>query len=595
MIVRFYPMILRLFLGTVTRVSGATLLVGMWQVVRSPSQYTRLALLLMMAVALGTFAASYRSTTQRSYEDRARFEAGADLRGTHSTRMIYGSGAELDENVEELAGVAAASATMRITGVQAFGGSASRQVTVLGVERDLADVAWYREDFADVPVHDLLQPLGGPVGVADVTLPEGTVGIELWVDTEVLRSDLTVTVRVRGGAGQYSTFELIDIDQHGWRKGEVLFEKPGVELQQPLSIVAVMLTPPSRRIRSADNAIFIDDIAAFNADGERTLVEDFEGGREWSGIPHPDQRAESLRISGENVHGGGHAARIGFVEEATKGRRGMFPSHVNIPLPVVASRRFVQESGIDVGETTFIEFSGGAVPVVVRAVYELFPTLGAVDGASIIANRDHLEDWGNTFQVLPGPLLGPNEVWVSLDEGGDADAVAGQLVHREYGNFNRTTSVSEALGRIQSNPLIAASGQGILLIAYVAVMGLVGAALLVSLWMAVQRRKVEFAVLRALGLARRQIFALLAFEYSIVGIVGLVTGGYLGRVVGRRMLSFLDVTETGGAVEPDFVLRTDWTFVAAGGVGVFVVFLAALLFATRVLAKMSEAEALRIE
>ena len=109
------------------------------------------------------------------------------------------------------------------------------------------------------------------------------------------------------------------------------------------------------------------------------------------------------------------------------------------------------------------------------------------------------------------------------------------------------------------------------------------------------RNQVEFAVQRAMGLSRPQVFQMLALEYSVVAVAGVVTGAILGLIVGRQMLSFLDATEDGARVEPSFILQTEWT-VVAGAVGVVgLIFLGALLLATRYLATTSDAAALRTE
>src|SRR5690606_12122050 len=133
------------------------------------------------------------------------------------------------------------------------------------------------------------------------------------------------------------------------------------------------------------------------------------------------------------------------------------------------------------------------------------------------------------------------------------------------------------LETLRRNPLISAGGAGILYIAFGAVLLLVGAALLVSLWVSVQRRRTEFAVMRALGLSRGQVIRLLAFEYAIVAILGLGVGAYLGRLVGERMLSFLNVDEDGRTAEPSFILQTDWLMVLAGAAVVLLVFAFALV------------------
>jgi ABC-type lipoprotein release transport system permease subunit len=96
-------------------------------------------------------------------------------------------------------------------------------------------------------------------------------------------------------------------------------------------------------------------------------------------------------------------------------------------------------------------------------------------------------------------------------------------------------------------------------------------------------------------LSRRQILAQLSMEYTVVAVLGIVVGVYLGVLVGRRMLSFLDVTATGEQVEPGFILQTDWGFVALGAVAVIVTFALSLLLAVRALGRTSDAQALRTE
>ncbi|MEA2651238.1 MAG: hypothetical protein QOI85_959, partial [Chloroflexota bacterium] len=53
---------------------------GARQLARRPLRYTRSALLLMLAAALGTFAAAYTTTWTRSQTDQAAYQSGGDLR-----------------------------------------------------------------------------------------------------------------------------------------------------------------------------------------------------------------------------------------------------------------------------------------------------------------------------------------------------------------------------------------------------------------------------------------------------------------------------------------------------------------------------------
>lgn len=220
------------------------------------------------------------------------------------------------------------------------------------------------------------------------------------------------------------------------------------------------------------------------------------------------------------------------------------------------------------------------------------PTLDTSQGPAVIFNRDHLLSWIGIVDVIQAP--GINEAWFSLEPGADVEALERALSEAPF-SLEEMYDQQSQLESLERNPLIAAGGAGILYIAFGAVLLLVAAALLVSLWVSVQRRRGEFAVLRAMGLSRGQVVQLLAFEYAIVAILGLVAGAYLGRLVGERMLSFLNVDDAGNRAEPGFLLETDWLLVIAGGAIVLAVFIAAMVFAGRLITRTSDAAALRTE
>lgn len=176
----------------------------------------------------------------------------------------------------------------------------------------------------------------------------------------------------------------------------------------------------------------------------------------------------------------------------------------------------------------------------------------------------------------------------------DAEAVKAALKNSDWA-LERTISLQETLHRNEKNPLIAAGGSGILVLAFVAVMALVAAGLLASLRAAVSRRRAEFALVHAMGFSRLQLFRMLALEYTVVFVAGSGAGAVLGLFLGRQMLTFLDVTEDGAKVEPPFILVTEWLLVGAGLLLVLAVFVAALTFATRQVNRTSDAQALRVE
>ncbi|MDZ7729668.1 MAG: FtsX-like permease family protein [Dehalococcoidia bacterium] len=275
-------------------------------------------------------------------------------------------------------------------------------------------------------------------------------------------------------------------------------------------------------------------------------------------------------------------------------QRGLYLGSNALPISGIASSQLLGQLGAGVGSTIYLRIGDVLVPVRISGEYDLFPTLPTSSGPSLVVNRDQLISWSNAFNLSGGQQLQANEVWVDIEPGATAEGARQQLGGPPF-HIARFSDRAAEIEDIESNPLIAAGGSGILQLSFFAVLVLVGAALLLSLWMAVQRRRVEFAVLRAMGLSRGQVLRQLALEYAIVGVIGMAAGVYLGTLVGRRMLSFLDVTASGERVEPGFILQTDWSIVAISLAAVGVIFIVGLAFAVRALSRTSDAQALRTE
>jgi len=90
---RFFPWLVALLAWAGSRWWGVGIHLGLRQIGRSPGQFSRLVLLLILTLALGTFSASMASTIDRNVTDRALFGVGAPA-------FIEESG-EWDEENEE--------------------------------------------------------------------------------------------------------------------------------------------------------------------------------------------------------------------------------------------------------------------------------------------------------------------------------------------------------------------------------------------------------------------------------------------------------------------------------------------------------------
>jgi ABC-type antimicrobial peptide transport system permease subunit len=169
-----------------------------------------------------------------------------------------------------------------------------------------------------------------------------------------------------------------------------------------------------------------------------------------------------------------------------------------------------------------------------------------------------------------------SEVWYTTD---DPTALRSAL---DTDRFRPTLLMDIDSTRLlqQEDPLVAAGWQGILAIAFGAVLLLSAIGFLVYSYLTAQQRALEFAILRTLGFSRWQVFSLVTFEHLFVIVTGMGLGTAVGIQVGRMMMGFLGTDERGQEVFPPFVLGISWpsVFVAWGVLGsVFIVTIGAVV------------------
>jgi ABC-type antimicrobial peptide transport system permease subunit len=83
--------------------------------------------------------------------------------------------------------------------------------------------------------------------------------------------------------------------------------------------------------------------------------------------------------------------------------------------------------------------------------------------------------------------------------------------------------------------------------------------------------------MRAVGISPRQLITMISLEYLLIAVIGLAIGTFAGLRISETMLSFLNVTDSGGRVVPDFDLITRWDTVGIAFAAVGVAFLAGVL------------------
>ena len=566
---RFLPLILSLVSRVVAKFGGSGLTLGLWQMTRNPARYTQLALLVVMAASVGTFAATYSETTNRSFDERALFEAGVDIRIDQLRRLDRLGAEAIEAELSALPGVKLASTAFRGNLNRGPLPTSSDGVEVLALDPDAAVAQlWFRDDFSEQTLESLLSQLKKTDTGQPGLMLGSPAGFSLWVNPAVPREHTLLWLRTVDAAGIYRLHELTRLDFIGYRRLEVEFDTDRVQF--PISVIGLIMTQPTVTDISRA-ALFIDDLAVIDADGNETIVEGFEGPLRWHALRTPTRGHDNLAIAEGEAHTGNGAARYLFLAGSSTPVRGLIVDDPNVPLSAIVSTRFLERFGLRVGQEVELILGNVLLPLSIRGSVDFFPSFDDSGSSFVILNQDQLYQYSLSSNQRAANR--PNEAWLEVsDDPAEHDAVVNGLI-TEFGIRQvDTVDAAALLNVVGSDPIIRAGGSGVLLIALVAAFMILGLGFVLTLYLGGQGRGVEVSVLRAIGLSGRQIFTMICLEYLLVAVIGLLVGAIAGLRISETMLGFLNVTEDGSRVLPPFALSTNWTTVFIAFGATFLVF-----------------------
>ena len=205
-VLRFFPLAVALLARLMEPVGPVWLVQGLRRVGRDPIVPGSLVVLLMLATALGVIGSAFGSTLQRSQEDRARYQVGADLRVQHNGDRNPVASLGLEPRLTTGDGDGAAlhlAEVSRVTGSLLTQGFSTARLSVLAVDTDnFAQVAWFRPDFA--PAGQSLEQLiarlkpDAAAGWDGIELPPEATGLAVWANPGQPGARLTLQARLRG-------------------------------------------------------------------------------------------------------------------------------------------------------------------------------------------------------------------------------------------------------------------------------------------------------------------------------------------------------------------------------------------------------------
>ena len=316
---RFLPMTARTISWLCMRAGPGWSSYGLARLARDPILPSSLAVLLMLAAALGVFGATLQASLARSQSEQTKYRVGGEhiVTGTGVTTALAGRLSQVD-------GVQGATPVLRDS-VNLIQGHASFPALLIAANpSELAQSAWFREDFSHIPLSQLMsmiQVAGGASAEDRVgkLLPLGTARIGVWLDTTNIQSrelaaDLNVWARISNGERLYRNVSLggfggpNDALPSGWRLFSAELPERALQDDGDSYLSSIFFTTSSF-VRVTAGQIHLDDFTAFGPTlpDDGVVVEDFDAPVGWAPLSAnasvPD-RAETSPAAARSGTGG---------------------------------------------------------------------------------------------------------------------------------------------------------------------------------------------------------------------------------------------------------------------------------------------------
>jgi ABC-type antimicrobial peptide transport system permease subunit len=546
--IRIVPRLAELGERALARTRGLIASLGSRQVARRPLRYTRAALLLILAAALGTFASAHAATWTQSQADQAAWTAGSDVRmssGEASDIPAWALGGAL----RAVPGVSQATPVVKAT---VDLGSTIRGGTLVAIDgAAMADVVRLRDDAAGAATMAALRALGeARPGTPGLELPAGTRRVALTYDSAFTPMEGFAEVPA-GFRGLTAAVTLVDGDG---RVARIVSEPGPVGVDDATIVIPLTseaggeLTRPVHLI-GLDLGLSIADIPNGLAQGEVALTQVATSqdprGDAWTPVDLAAAGGRWMQDQG----GTRLPLTVGTGPTVTLPVEGLsqFFRYAWImtvlprdpaPLPAIVDQAFLDRTGAQVGEPLRASVFGVPVTLDLIARADAFPPLDqtkpfvVVDGLSLDLARTG----------AGGSIVDADEWWLAA-EPGQADAVAGALRSAPI-SADDVVDKAAVTADLAGDPL-GLGVIGILGLGSLAALVFASIGFLVSATVSISERIGEFALLKALGLSPRQLLLWLSIENLMLLATGLILGTLLGLLLAYLVLPFATLTPTG--------------------------------------------------
>jgi hypothetical protein len=535
---------------------------AVWQISRRPRQHAGPALLIVLAVAGGTFALGQHATRQRSIGDQSDYTAGAQVRldiDGSSFAPAVASAILADRSVRAATPVIQTSGYNGDVVLAMDSRTAPHTVLTRQDQSSSSQAALWAELHAGAPEGTSVPGRPTTVGLsARLSGPGSATGV----------SGAQVALTVEDSLDRFTQLTARSLPDDGSSHRLTFPMPPGADY--PLRVAALSLTYVAPRARTANETLTVGALSSAAGSTALPLGDWTEQVRSSdlqqavtalrsgaAGAP-----AANARPTGSPTGSGSGGWSLGFspgygVVPATSGPvpASSSPAQVTLTvaptapaaLPVLATGAFLSSSGLKIGSDTPVGADGQNIPARIVGGVAAFPTIDGIDTTGgLVVDGDALQ---YRLLDLGLPPLTATSYWLTTTGG----VVPAGLPE---GGVTVTTRAATR-SALADDPLTQLIQQSLIALGITA-----GILAIAALWAAVaaarRERADQEAVLIALGISGRRQALLQAAEIVAVAGPAAVAGLAIGILLSRLLLPYLTLTGAATTPVPAIVVVVSW-------------------------------------
>ncbi len=221
------------------------------------------------------------------------------------------------------------------------------------------------------------------------------------------------------------------------------------------------------------------------------------------------------------------------------------------PKAALVSRSFEERYNLELGDSLWLSWENqGFLEVVVFAFVDLWPTYnpnrkgdGNAPAGLVVANLAYIH---------AKMALEPYEVWLKKQDGVTSETIYRDLEKQQLPVRSLEDSMLGVVAK-KNDPMLQGTN-GALTLGFVVCLAISVIGFLIYWVISIRERTLQFGVLRAIGLHRRSIFAMLVCEQLLVSGTAILAGIVIGSLASEYFVPLLQVVYSAEDQVPPFVV-----------------------------------------